>query len=88
MASQARAVRPSRLVSVRLTAWYCGLFSLSLAVLFGFVYWTLDATLRKGNADAFAPRASRHHAPPHSAATATSASHSGSPRGIQASIQR
>jgi len=51
MASQARAVRPSRLVSVRLTAWYCGLFSLSLAVLFGFVYWTLDATLRKGNAE-------------------------------------
>ncbi len=42
---------PSRLVSVRLTAWYCGLFSLSLAVLFGFVYWTLDATLRKANAE-------------------------------------
>jgi len=36
-------------VSVRLTAWYCGLFSLSLAILFGFVYWTLDATLRKAN---------------------------------------
>src|SRR5277367_747240 len=42
---------PSRLVSVRLTAWYCGLFSLSLAVLFVFVYWTLDATLRKANAE-------------------------------------
>jgi heavy metal sensor kinase len=42
---------PSRLVSVRLTAWYCGLFSLSLAVLFAFVYWTLDATLRKANAE-------------------------------------
>ena len=42
---------PSRLVSARLTAWYCGLFSLSLAVLFGFVYWTLDATLRKANAE-------------------------------------
>ena len=40
-----------RLVSVRLTAWYCGLFSLSLAVLFGFVYWTLDATLKKANAE-------------------------------------
>jgi signal transduction histidine kinase len=41
----------TRLVSVRLTAWYCGLFSLSLAVLFGFVYATLDATLRKANAE-------------------------------------
>jgi len=40
---------PSRLVSVRLTAWYFGLFSLSLAVLFGFVYFALDATLRKAN---------------------------------------
>jgi heavy metal sensor kinase len=40
---------PGRLVSVRLTAWYCGLFSLSLAVLFAFVYWMLDATLRKAN---------------------------------------
>ena len=39
------------LVSVRLTAWYCGLFSLSLAVLFAFVYWRLDATLRKANAE-------------------------------------
>lgn len=39
--------RPGRLVSVRLTAWYCGLFSLSLGVLFAFVYWTLNATLRK-----------------------------------------
>ncbi len=38
-------------MSVRLTAWYCGLFSLSLTVLFGFVYWTLDATLRKANAE-------------------------------------
>jgi heavy metal sensor kinase len=39
------------LVSVRLTAWYFGLFSLSLAVLFGFVYWTLDGTLRKSNSE-------------------------------------
>jgi heavy metal sensor kinase len=38
-----------RLVGLRLTAWYCGLFSLSLVVLFAFVYWTLDATLRKAN---------------------------------------
>jgi heavy metal sensor kinase len=45
------ALPRSRLVSVRLTAWYCGLFSLSLAVLFAFVYWTLDATLRKANAE-------------------------------------
>jgi heavy metal sensor kinase len=45
------AVPPIRLVSVRLTAWYCGLFSLSLAVLFGFVYWTLDGTLRKANSE-------------------------------------
>jgi len=36
---------------VRLTAWYCGLFSLSLAVLFGFVYWTLDGTLRRANSE-------------------------------------
>ena len=43
------ALPPSRLVSVRLTAWYCGLFSLSLAVLFGFLYWRMDATLRKAN---------------------------------------
>lgn len=43
--------KPSRLVSVRLTAWYSGLFGLSLLVLFGFVYWTLDATLRKANAE-------------------------------------
>jgi signal transduction histidine kinase len=41
----------TRLVSVRLTAWYCGLFALSLAVLFGFVYWTLEGTLRKANAE-------------------------------------
>ena len=47
--------RPSRLVSVRLTAWYCGLFSLSLAVLFAFVYWTLNATLRKTDEES-APR--------------------------------
>jgi heavy metal sensor kinase len=45
------AVPPIRLVSVRLTAWYCGLFSLSLAVLFAFVYWTLDGTLRKANSE-------------------------------------
>jgi heavy metal sensor kinase len=45
------ALPRSRLVSVRLTAWYCGLFSLSLAVLFAFVYWTLDATLRKANSE-------------------------------------
>jgi heavy metal sensor kinase len=44
-------IRPARLVSARLTAWYAGLFSLSLAVLFGFVYWTLDATLRKTNSE-------------------------------------
>jgi len=42
---------PSRLVSVRLTAWYWGLFSLSLLILFAFVYWSLDATLRKANAE-------------------------------------
>jgi heavy metal sensor kinase len=42
---------PGRLVSVRLTAWYCGLFSLSLAVLFAFIYWTLDDTLRKANSE-------------------------------------
>jgi len=41
----------SRPVSFRLTAWYCGLFSLSLAVLFVFIYWTLDAALRKANAE-------------------------------------
>jgi heavy metal sensor kinase len=41
--------RPGRLVSARLTAWYCGLFSLSLAILFGFVYVTLAGTLRKAN---------------------------------------
>lgn len=40
---------PGRLVSMRLTAWYFLLFSISLAVLFVFVYWTLDATLRKSN---------------------------------------
>jgi len=45
------AVPPIRLVSVRLTAWYCGLFSLSLAVLFAFVYWTLDGILRKDNSE-------------------------------------
>jgi len=45
------ALPRTRLVSVRLTAWYCGLFALSLAVLFGFVYWTLDGTLRKANAE-------------------------------------
>jgi len=45
------ALPPTRLVSVRLTVWYCGLFSLSLAVLFGFVYWTLDGTLRKDNSE-------------------------------------
>ena len=43
--------RVSSLVSVRLTAWYFGLFSLSLAVLFAFVYWTLDGTLRKANSE-------------------------------------
>lgn len=43
--------KPAGLVSVRLTAWYCGLFSLSMAVLFVFVYWTLDGTLRKANAE-------------------------------------
>jgi heavy metal sensor kinase len=42
---------PGRLVSVRLTAWYCGLFSLSLIILFAFVYWSLDATLRKTDAE-------------------------------------
>ncbi len=42
---------PGRLVSVRLTAWYCGLFSVSLVILFAFVYWSLDATLRKTNAE-------------------------------------
>jgi signal transduction histidine kinase len=42
---------PSRLVSVRLTAWYCGLFSLTLVILFAFVYWNLDATLRKANSE-------------------------------------
>jgi heavy metal sensor kinase len=42
---------PSRLVSVRLTAWYSGLFSLCLLILFAFVYWSLDATLRKTNAE-------------------------------------
>jgi len=46
-----RSRLPSQLVSARLTAWYCGLFSLSLAVLFGFVYMRLDATLRKANAE-------------------------------------
>ncbi|HEX4085350.1 MAG TPA: HAMP domain-containing protein, partial [Chthoniobacteraceae bacterium] len=44
-----KAGRTGRLVSARLTAWYCGLFSLSLALLFGFVYITLDGTLRKAN---------------------------------------
>jgi len=38
-------------VSARLTVWYAGLFSLSLAVLFAFVYWTLDGALRKANAE-------------------------------------
>jgi heavy metal sensor kinase len=40
-----------RLVSVRLTAWYCGLFGLSLIILFAFVYWSLDATLRKTDSE-------------------------------------
>jgi heavy metal sensor kinase len=42
---------PIRLVSVRLTAWYFGLFSLSLTVLFVLVYWMLDAQLRKANSE-------------------------------------
>jgi heavy metal sensor kinase len=42
------AIRP---VSFRLTAWYFGLFVLSLAVLFVFVYWMLDGQLRKANAE-------------------------------------
>jgi len=46
-----RPTRPSRLVSVRLTAWYFGLFSLSLIVLFGFVYWSVDTQSRKDNAE-------------------------------------
>ena len=45
------ALPPFRLVSVRLTAWYFGLFSLSLAVLFAFVYWTLDGTLHKADSE-------------------------------------
>jgi heavy metal sensor kinase len=43
--------RPTRLVSLRLAAWYCGLFSLSLAVLFCFVYWALAGSLRKADAE-------------------------------------
>jgi len=46
-----RPPAPARLVSARLTAWYCGLFSLSLAVLFVFIYWALDGTLRKANSE-------------------------------------
>ncbi len=36
---------------MRITAWYCGLFGLSLIVLFVFVYWTLDADLSKTNGE-------------------------------------
>jgi heavy metal sensor kinase len=42
---------PIRLVSVRLTAWYFGLFGISLAVLFVLVYWMLNAQLRNANSE-------------------------------------
>lgn len=48
MFSKARD-RLRRAVSVRLTAWYCGFFVLSLLALFCIVYLALDSALRKSD---------------------------------------